>query len=63
MMRDSKIDIEGILFLLAGIFMLFYDVIIYYLKLKVWFKESDKHGNVNTRLYPPRKRKPYHPKK
>jgi hypothetical protein len=61
-MRDWNISFSSILCLLIGLALLFFDVIIYNLKLHSWFKQSKKHEGNDHKSYPPKKRKPYRPR-
>lgn len=51
--------LSGILVFLLGLFFLFFDVIIYQIKLKIWHKENNKNGGGGRS---PSGRKPYKPR-
>jgi|LauGreDrversion4_2_1035121.scaffolds.fasta_scaffold1057669_2 hypothetical protein len=58
-MIDGHITLSGIVLLFCGIAIAFFDVIVYHLKLKLWFRESRRNANSSTRDNPPRQPKPY----
>ena len=52
----------GIGFMVLGLFFLFFDVLIYKLKLMIWFKEHNKNNSAPQNSAP-RARKPEQPRK
>jgi hypothetical protein len=53
--------LSGFLIFLTGLFFLFFDVIIYQIKLKIWHKENNKNTG-SKRISSPEGRKPYKPR-
>lgn len=55
-------DFESFIFIPIGIIIAFFDIIIYYIKLKIFFKlHKDSKENVNS-IQAPRARKPRRPR-
>jgi hypothetical protein len=62
-MSDGDVSLAGVVLLLCGIAIAFFDVIVYHLKLKLWFRESRRNDKSDTHDNPPRQQKPYRPKR
>jgi hypothetical protein len=55
-------DYSGFLFLIVGVPLIFYDLISYYIKLKIFFKLNQENESERYQSNAPRVRKPRRPK-
>ncbi len=60
---QGNITLSAVLGLICGIAMIFFDVIVYQMKLKLWFRERRINDELNVRENPPRQQRPYRPKR
>ena len=55
-------DFSGIFFLIVGVPLIFYDLVAYYIKLKIFYKLNNENESEKYQVNPPRVRKPRRPK-
>jgi hypothetical protein len=55
-------DFWGMLLIVIGVPLIFYDLVAYYVKLKIFFKLNKQNENSKFHANPPRAQKPRRPK-
>ena len=55
-------DFWGVLFIVIGVPLIFYDLVAYYVKLKIFFKLNKQNEDSKFHANPPRVQKPRRPK-
>jgi hypothetical protein len=55
-------DFWGTVLIVIGLPLIFYDLVSYYIKLKIFFKLNNQNENTKYQANPPRVRKPRRPK-